>query len=90
MRACVEIPSKLKGDQKPKDKAMRVRAQMLVGVEHGTARALRKGRETEGRAVNPGRWVSVLVELTPNANRTSAREDGKGPEEPRPSRRSPS
>ena len=63
----VEILSK--GDQKPKDKAMR--EQVLVGVEHSAWSALRQARETEGRATNPGKWV--LVELIWNG--TTAREE---------------
>ena len=59
-----------KGDQNPKDKA--IRAQVLVIVEHGASSALmfRKEGETEGRAANPGRWI--LVDLIWNG--TTARE----------------
>ena len=64
---CVEILSK--GDQKPKDKA--IREQVLVGEEHGASSALRKEGETEGRTANPGRWV--LVDLIWNG--TTAREE---------------
>ena len=67
MGPCVEILCK--GDQKPKDKA--IREQVLVGEEHGASSALRKEGETEGRTVNPGRWV--LVDLIWNG--TTAREE---------------
>ena len=50
---CVEILSK--GDQKPKDKA--IREQALVGEEHSASSALRKEGETEGRTANAGRCV---------------------------------
>ena len=64
---CVEILSK--GDQKPKDKA--IREQVLVGEERCAWIALRKEGETEGRTVNPCRWV--LVDLSWNG--TTAREE---------------
>ena len=51
MGPCDEILSK--GDQKPKDIA--IREQILVGGEHGASSALMKEGETEGRTVNPGR-----------------------------------
>ena len=67
---CVEILSK--GDQKPKDKA--IREQVLVGEEHGASSALRKEGETEGRTVNLGRWVLKSDLERDNSERRAAKD----------------